>query len=208
MIKQLSSTCYEWTGGGFEFNFLKESPVYDSRPPATVVNFPAVSAPDPTSERFSRAQIIPLQKIIDPILKKYGRFELCGSYRRGKPTVKDMDYIIETSREGFGNLRTELTQAGIEFHRGANEIMNGHLNGIAVDFFRCCPESYTSILIWRTGSARHNIYCATIARRRGMRVLRAGIERAGVVIHPKTEAEFYSILGVPYMRPDQRDMET
>ena len=206
MINQLSGTCYEWVGGGFDVNFLDDSAPAAARS-ATVFRFPVASAPLYTGDRYSRNQIIPLQKIVAPILAKYGRFDLCGSYRRGKPTVKDLDYVIETTRENFGLLRAELTQAGVEFHRGANEIMNGYLRGIAVDFFRADPESYTSILIWRTGSANHNIYCATVARRRGMRILRAGIEKNGAVIHPKTEAEFYSILGVPFMRPDQRDME-
>lgn len=205
MIKQLSGQCYEWDGGSLDFDFIRDSTAsfYQEQSPK-IINFPA---PASSGIRYSRDQIETLKNIIDPILAKYGRFELCGSYRRGKATIKDMDYIIETSQKNFRLLRNKLAEIGIEFHRGANEIMNGVFNGTPVDFFRTDPNSYISILIWRTGSARHNIYCATIARYKKMKVKRIGIEKHGNIVYPKTEHEFYEILGIPYIPPHGRDME-
>lgn len=206
MIKQLSSTCYEWKGGGFDVRFIGDEPIAESRQHCP--RLPVVAAPQRSEKRLPREDLLPHRNIIEPIMGKYGRFDLCGSYRRGKDTVKDMDYVIECPQDSFLVLRSELAKAGVEFHRGATEIMNGTLNGVACDFFRADPESYTSILIWRTGSARHNIICAVIARKRGMRILRKGIVcRDGILRHPMAEPEFYKILGMRYLAPNEREME-
>lgn len=213
MINQLSGSCYEWVGGSFDVNFIDYSTtaekVYNPlRAVPSAHSFRSPDYPEVSTSRFPRGQLAPMKKVIDSILAGYGRYDLCGSYRRGKPTVKDLDYVVECSREDFALLRDELNNTGVKIHRGANEIMNGSLDGIPCDFFRADPESYTSILIWRTGSAKHNIYCARVARRRGMKVKRAGIQkRNGEMLHPATEHEFYKILGVPYMRPNERDMD-
>jgi DNA polymerase/3'-5' exonuclease PolX len=101
-----------------------------------------------------------------------------------------------------------LTAAGVVFHRGAGEIMFGVLQGVGVEFYRADPHSYTSILIWRTGSMEHNVYCAMVARRKGMRIRRTGIERQNrSMAYPATEADFYAALGIAYMRPDERSVE-
>jgi len=208
MIVQLSSTCYEYTPGDTDVFFLPDN---EGNPkPVSFVNFPRPTAPpQPSEKRYTRLEILPLQKMIAPVLAKYcgtGKFELCGSYRRQKPTVKDLDYVVQCSHETFLKIRLELTEWGIEFHRGAGEIMNGTINGIAVDFFRADPESYTSIIIWRTGSMNHNILCASIARKKGMKVLRTGIRlQDGSQVHPYSEQEFYDILGMNYIPPEKRD---
>ena len=209
MINQLSGTCYEWNGGGFDVNFLDGSTTAKKNytPLMPVPDFHSFRPPDAhkqSEKRIPREQIQPFKKFINEILAKYGRFDLCGSYRRERPTVKDLDYVVQCSREDFAYLRDELNHAGVRIFRGRNELMNGVFNGIHCDFFRADPDSYISILIWRTGSARHNIYCATIAKQQGMRIRRNGIEIDGTVIHPKTELEFYEILGVPYIPPNKR----
>lgn len=203
-IIQTKGQCYQWDGEG-DFEVVRIEGSNDR--PRHFKTVPASTHPIQPTERFTRDQIRPLQVIIAPILAKYGRFELCGSYRRGKKTVKDMDYVIQATREGFGRLRSELEGSGVVFHRGASDIMNGTIQGLPVDFFRAEPESYTSILIWRTGSKNHNIHCAIAARKRGMRVRRSGIELNGLILHPMTEYEFYETLGIPYIAPENRDME-
>ena len=206
MITQLSGTCYEYTPGSFNVRFLDDPA---TAPPISIhPSRPASPAPEPSAIRYTREQIQPLRDILEPILARVGRFDLCGSYRRGKPTVKDLDYIIETTHEGFAHLRDTLTAAGVTFHRGAGEIMFGVLHGVGVEFYRADPSSYTSVLIWRTGSMEHNVYCARVARRKGLRIRRVGIEmRNGAMVHPGTEQDFYRILGVEFIAPEDRDVE-
>jgi DNA polymerase/3'-5' exonuclease PolX len=210
MINQLSSTCYEWNGGNFDVTFLEEGvPPKERFIPSEFQSIPKPAiAPQSTMQRFTREQIRPIQVMVAPILAKWStRFELCGSYRRGKNTVKDMDYVVECSKETFLNIRTKLSEAGIDFHRGATEIMNGRVGDIGIDFFRADPASYITILIWRTGSARHNIYCASIAKKKGMKILRTGLRmRDGTVFNPRTEKEFYMALGIRFRLPCERDM--
>jgi len=208
MIKQLSGCCYEWVGGDFNVKFLDDFSHEKRHDFQKIPRFyKPLSDRKPTDKvkRFTQAEILPVRDIIEPIICKYGRFDLCGSFRRGKDTVKDLDYVINTSRQEFIRLRSELTMAGVNFQRGAMEIMNGSINGIACDFFRADSDSYTSILIWRTGSKDHNIYCAAVAMRKGLRVVRNGIKlKDGTIFHPKTEDEFYHHLGVKPMLPNER----
>ena len=205
MIIQTVGQCYQWDGQeGFEIKRLDYT-ADRNRKKRRVAYFPTVA---PTGDRFTREQIRPLQIIIAPILAKHcTKFELCGSYRRGKETVRDMDYVCLATPERFRQIRSGLQNFGVVFHRGADNIMSGTLQGVPVDFFRAGAESYTSILIWRTGSRNHNIHCAIAARKQGMKIKRAGIETPSGIIHPTTEHHFYEILGIPYIPPENRDME-
>jgi len=223
MIYQHSATHYEWDGGNLDFNFIdyandkklkiiKPAHIKTSIKIESEVNYKPkkINTIQKITDRIHRDKIIPIVNILNPILGKYGRFDLCGSYRRGKETIKDMDYVIQTPQEKFRNLREELQNIGIQFVRGANEIMNGIYipNGIGIDFFRADPDSYITLLIWRTGSKNHNIYCAKVALRQGMKIKRSGIQlKNGEIFHPKTEQEFYDCLGMKFIPPNQRDME-
>lgn len=204
MIRQLSSVCYEWTGGDFNVQFLDDPAIPW---PKNVIPLKRDTAPAPASTgvRYTREELQPYLDVVEPILARYGRFDLCGSYRRGKPTVKDLDYVVECSQSDFLTLRQDLTAAGVVFHRGACEIMNGHIGPVPIDVFRADPHSYTMLLIWRTGSMEHNVYCARVARKRGMRVRRTGIETKDGMVYPATEAEFYEALGIPFLAPCDRD---
>ena len=79
--------------------------------------------------------------------------------------------------------------------------------GIPVDLYIATPETWTTLLLIRTGSKEHNIKLAQRARELGMK-LRAsgdGIEDAkGQLLRVSSEEELFSLLQVPYISPEGR----
>jgi len=161
----------------------------------------------PGETRYPRAIIDERRLLIEPIMKHYGKFELCGSYRRGLETSKDMDYIIQTDPMNFAALRHDLNTAGIEITMGKDGAMRGSVNGVGVDIFRCDEHNYISLLIWRTGSKNHNIFCAIKAQKQGMKVTKDGIVQPDeTIFYPGTEEAFYAKLGLDFIKPEDREM--
>jgi DNA polymerase (family X) len=80
--------------------------------------------------------------------------------------------------------------------------------GIPVDLYMATPETWTTLLLIRTGSREHNIKLAQRAKELGMK-LRAsgdGIEDAsGQLLRVSAEEELFSLLQIPYTPPERRD---
>jgi len=159
----------------------------------------------PQEVRHAREYLTSLKDQVEVILAKFGQYELCGSYRREKATSKDFDYVIACDKAAFNVLRTELEAVGIKIATGKDGGMSGHLADVPIDIFRSDPESFVTMVLWRTGSKENNIALATAAKAKGMQVLRDGVKMPdGTMIHPKTEQEVFDLVGLPYKKPSER----
>lgn len=165
-----------------------------------------------TSERIPREAMEEALKGPLSKLKKLPfviKLAVAGSIRRKAPTVKDADILIcikktktnlaklfEACQRIFGSvaggetkLRTTITIGG---------------NPYDVDLMVIEDESWGAALNYFTGSAQHNIAMREMAKERGLRVNEYGVWKGNKNLGGRHEEDLFSILGVPFLEPEQR----
>ena len=149
------------------------------------------------------------------------RIEVAGSIRRGRPEVGDVDLVciprVMEEMDMFGTVvnRRNLTLEEIR-RRCAKEGWCGGpegsnyvqwtAGGIQVDLWFTTPKEWTSVLLCRTGSARHNIWLAELAKASGGHWNpHHGLRLQSGLVDAHDEAAIYSALGVVFIPPRERD---
>ena len=133
------------------------------------------------------------------------RISVCGSTRRMKETVGDID-ILATGKnleiiEAFVNLPNvkEVLWKGT---KKATVIVE---EGEQVDLRVIEPDSYGSALQYFTGSKAHNIHLRTICLKLGLKLNEYGLFKGEEKIAGRTEEEIYSALGMDTPPPELRE---
>jgi DNA polymerase (family 10) len=152
--------------------------------------------------RFSREQA-------GSVLERFMGSDLdmwpCGSYRRGLPTVGDLDIVV------VGN-----PDAAELYHRtGAVEIIEKkriHLfynvegRRFEVELARTSEDRLGAALLRWTGSAGWNRNLRELAISKGWRLTEDGLFDHGTLIHAETEQGILEALGVEWVEPAGRDL--
>lgn len=150
------------------------------------------------------------------------RREWAGSYRRNRPTIGDLDLVIEP-REGvhpddFNPLISDLTEGLLS--ADGDTIKRGKLrrSGIALDITFARPPkrdlvhhiqgSFGICLLTRTGPLDFNRFLCTAAAKSGLRYAPfVGLFRRSdsTLVSAENEAEILTSLGLPWIPPQARD---
>jgi DNA polymerase (family 10) len=133
-----------------------------------------------------------------------GKFEVAGSYRRGKSTVGDIDIATMESPPAVNSRVRSIAEEVIE---AGNEKTSIRCLGQRVDYRFTGPEAFGSMLLYLTGSKEFNIRLREIAIGKGLRLNEYGLEeRAGGELHQfPDEASLFSFLGLPSIPPEIRE---
>jgi DNA polymerase (family 10) len=150
------------------------------------------------------------------------RREPCGSYRRGKETVGDLDLVVDVGPVMDPALVTAVMDhfaalAGVEqvIARGETKMSvrlrdenAGH--GVQVDLRAVPSESYGAAVQYFTGSKEHNVEVRGRAKARGLKVNEWGVYRvaegkADERVAGSSEAGVYAALGLPCFPPELRE---
>ena len=137
-------------------------------------------------------------------LEGVGDVELVGSFRRARPTVGDLDLLVEAedrerARASIEGYATDIIASGpekISFHGPS---------GLQVDVRLVDAESWGSALIYFTGSKEHNIALRNEARDQGFKLNEYGLYRGETRVAGATEAEVYQELGAEFIPPEMRE---
>lgn len=132
--------------------------------------------------------------------------EVAGSYRRGRDTVGDLDFVVcgrpgvdlAAALRGYGDLQS-IAAAG---PTRCTVLLK---NGLQVDLRLVGRESLGSALAYFTGSRDHSIRLRRRAQERGHKLNEYGLFHGRRRIAGSTEKDVYRALGLAFIPPELRE---
>jgi DNA polymerase (family 10) len=158
---------------------------------------------------------IDAQQVVDKIVnyltsKEILKLDICGSFRRKKDLIGDLDILCCTKDEKkefvvkkFVSI-PEIKKVVAEGSTKASVITQ---KGLQVDFRVVPIESYGSSLQYFTGSKEHNIKLREYALQKGYSISEYGVFNVSnkKYVCGKNEHEVYKVLGLEYIPPELRE---
>lgn len=137
------------------------------------------------------------------------QFTPCGSLRRMKETVGDIDIMASSSR-GREIVDTFVGMKSVSEVLGAGDTKASVLipiggRSLQVDLRVVPGDCYGSCIQYFTGSKAHNIHLRTLALKKGLKISEYGVFRGDKKIAGKTEEKVYGVLGLPWIPPEIRE---
>jgi DNA polymerase (family 10) len=135
-----------------------------------------------------------------------GRIEAAGSYRRGKETIGDLDFLVVAKDAAAVMARLAAYRAVADvLARGETKMSVRLSSGLQVDLRVVAEESFGAAWQYFTGSKEHNIVLRGLAKDRGLKINEYGVFRGEKSIAGRTEEEVYAAMDLPCFPPELRE---
>jgi len=145
-------------------------------------------------------------KILEEISPFCERCEVAGSVRRRRPEVHDVDIVLIPRAFMWQSLINRLVQRGAVVVLQGSRLARLNIDGQQVDLYVASPDNWGTILLIRTGSAKHNIKLMNRARKMGLKFSAVrGVLRGNEVLAAKTEEEIFRVLNLEFKAPEERE---
>ncbi len=161
--------------------------------------------------RFLYIHALPVVDAITKHLKKYPfvqKVEIAGSYRRGKETVGDLDFLVVSSQpQKVMDVFTEMKDVKEVLAEGATKSSVRLNNGLQVDIRVVKDNQFGSALLYFIGSKEHNIELRKLALKRGHTLSEYGLFKlkGRKWIAGRTQEDIYKKLEMHYIEPELRE---
>lgn len=161
--------------------------------------------------RFLYAQAVP---IVNKILASLGKLsyvekmEIAGSFRRGKETVGDLDFLaISNTPEKVMKAFISLPDVSDVLAKGMTKSSIRLTNGLQVDLRVLNKKEFGSALLYFIGNKEHNVEIRRLALSKGYTLSEYGLfaVKGKKWIAGRTEQEVYDKLGLQYLEPELRE---
>jgi len=134
------------------------------------------------------------------------RIEAAGSYRRGKDTVGDLDFLcVAEDVAAIMDRLGALEQVETVVARGETKMSVRLHGGMQVDLRVVPDESFGAALQYFTGSKEHNVVVRGLAKDLGLKLNEYGVFRGDERIAGRTEEEVYAAVNLPWFPPELRE---
>jgi DNA polymerase (family 10) len=159
--------------------------------------------------RFLLGDILPQVREIESDLRSLREVEevsVCGSVRRMKETIGDVDFLVVTkSPEKVMDFFCSQPEIIKIWGKGSTKSSIRLKQGFDVDLRVVPQRSYGSALQYFTGSKEHNIHLRKIAINKGFKLNEYGLFRGLKIIAGRTEEGIYKALGMDCPSPELRE---
>ena len=143
-------------------------------------------------------------EIIERLTPFCSRIQVAGSIRRKSPNPRDIDLVLIPS--DLEALRNELMKMG-QVKMSGKKISRVMIGNTQIDIYVADEETWATLLLIRTGSVESNIRLCSIAKKRGWHLSASGdglFNEAGDRIAGDSEESIFNMLGLKYMKPEER----
>ncbi|TAL58156.1 MAG: DNA polymerase/3'-5' exonuclease PolX [Bacteroidetes bacterium] len=153
------------------------------------------------------------EKLVERLkqLPEVKQAELCGSLRRRKETVGDIDILVSSEEKYRRKIIDYFTNSSVAKQILAKGDTKASIilkdSGRQADLRIVNENEWGSALQYFTGSKEHNIHLRTIAKEKGYKISEYGIFliKNDKRIAGKTEEEIYRTIGFQIMPPEMRE---
>ena len=146
----------------------------------------------------------------DTVAKVTGvsQVQYCGSLRRGKETIGDIDILVCSEAEAVPTITAailahEQTQQTIG--AGETKISIRTRAGLQVDFRIVAAQHWGAALQYFTGSKEHNVRLRELAIKRGLKLNEWGLFRDQQSVAGENEPGIYTALELAWLPPEMRE---
>jgi len=149
---------------------------------------------------------------IHEVMEKYDiRHLFCGSYRRTTLDIGDLDMIVVGALSPIVN----TVQLDPLFRETLQSLQSAKMktaqwivDGMQLDMYGVAEESFGSMALFLTGSQKFNIIVRGEAKRQGYKLNQYGLWQGDERIAGKSEEQIFDALGLKYVRPIYRSVES
>ena len=132
--------------------------------------------------------------------------EVCGSIRRRKEIVKDIDILVGSGdHEGLSSYFVSMPEVEEVLLKGETKTACRLKKGIEADLRVVNKEEFPYALMYFTGSKEHNVRLRGIAKKRGWKLNEYGLFDGDTLIKLESEEEIYRALGLSFVPPELRE---
>ncbi len=131
---------------------------------------------------------------------------VCGSFRRMRETVGDLDILVAARKGGAVMERfTRYDEVKTVLAHGETRSSARLKSGLQVDLRLVPTESYGAALHYFTGSKAHNIAVRRLAQARNLKLNEYGVFRGKKRIAGETEESVFAAVKLPFIPPELRE---
>ncbi len=139
-------------------------------------------------------------------LKEVKKILPCGSLRRGKETIGDIDILVISSKpKKIMDTFVKLPAAKDVLAHGETKSSVILKNGMQADIRVVEEKSFGSAAHYFTGSKGHNIHLRQMAQKKGWKISEYGIFKGKKQIGGATEEEMFEKFGMQFIPPELRE---
>lgn len=161
-----------------------------------------------------RTPILEAMRLAERLVSEIGRLPgvkaaaYCGSLRRFRDTVADLDILVAVSDPI--SVRTQIAGMGWIRHMSAagdTKLSAHNHSGLQVDIRMVPPVQWGAANLYFTGSKEHNIRLRRLAKQRDWVLSEYALyeESGGAVVAQETEESIYESLGLVWIPPPIRE---